>query len=207
VSQTLDEPFGVVELAEGGHGLTQVIDVLVGLGPEALLLQGADEPFGHAVALRLADEGGIVGDAEPAERALEVVGPVLAAPVVTELDASGHVRAQAAEAVDYGVVDGLEGGEAVAHLGHVAPGLVGVVVDEDEDPHPAVGAGPGHGAVRAPAQVGGVGHDAAVVGTGRPLAPRSLGGEQPMASHEAEDPVLAPVGGQALMSSRVHPDV
>ena len=92
---------------------------------------------------------------EPVERALEVVGPILAAPVVAELDAPGDVRAETPEAVDHGVVDGLEGGEAVADLGHVGPGLVGVVVDEDEDPDPAVAPGPGHGGVGAPAYVGG----------------------------------------------------
>ena len=43
------------------------------------------------VALRLTDEGGIVFDAQPAQRALEVTGSVLAAPVVSELDPSGDV--------------------------------------------------------------------------------------------------------------------
>jgi hypothetical protein len=76
----------------------------------------------------LTDEGGIVFDARPGEWPLEVAGSVLAAPIVSELDPSGYVRAEGAEPVDDSVVDGLEGSEAVAHFGHVGPGLIGVVV-------------------------------------------------------------------------------
>ena len=53
---------------------------------KALLLQGADEPFGDAVALWLADEGCVVIDPEPAKRSLEVERAVLASPVVAKLD-------------------------------------------------------------------------------------------------------------------------
>ena len=171
--------------------------------PQALLLQGPDEALGHAVALGLADEGGVVLDAQPVEGTLEVVGPVLAAPVVSELDPSGDVGSEPPEAVDHGVIDGLEGGEAVAHLGHMGPGLVGVVVDEDEDPDPAVVPRPGHGGVRAPAEVGGIGDDPAVMDPGTAAFGRPLGSEQAGVAHEAQHPVLAHV--QLVFSTQVGP--
>ena len=159
--------------------------------PQALLFEGPDEALGHAVALGFAHEGGVVLDAQPVEGTLEVVGPVLAAPVVAQLDSSGHVGSEPPEAVDDGVIDGLEGSEAVPHLGHMGPGLVGVVVDQDEDPDPAIGPRPGHGGVRSPAQVGGLGDDLAVMDPGTPALGRPLGSEQAGVAHEAQHPVLA----------------
>jgi hypothetical protein len=45
-------------LDEGGDALSEVVDIIEEPGPEALLLNGPHEPFGHSVALRLTDEGG-----------------------------------------------------------------------------------------------------------------------------------------------------
>jgi hypothetical protein len=70
-----------------------------------------------------------------------------------QLQTAGDVRAEAAPAVGDRVVDRLEGGEAVAHLGHMRPGLGGVVVDAGKDPDPAVDSGLGHGGVGVPALV------------------------------------------------------
>jgi hypothetical protein len=95
-----------------------------------------------------------------------------AAPVVAELDPPGDVRRKFPAAVDDGVVDGLEGSEAVADLGDVGPGLVAVVVEEGEDPHPAVALRPGHRGVGAPAHVRCRRDDRAVVDAG----PAALGG-------------------------------
>jgi hypothetical protein len=111
MAQAFDEPFVVVGLDEDGDPSAEIVHVLEEARPEALLLDGPHEAFGHAVALGLSDEGGIVLDAQPVERALEVVGPILAAPVVAELDPPGDVGFEAPEAVDDGVVDGLESGE------------------------------------------------------------------------------------------------
>jgi hypothetical protein len=79
---------------------------------------------------------------------------VLGSAIVPHLKAAGDVGVQPAPAVNDRVVDRLQGGEAVADLGHLRPGLGGVVVDAGKHPHPAVGPGPGHGGVGAPAQVG-----------------------------------------------------
>lgn len=70
------------------------------------------------------------------------MGAVLAAPVVAHRDPPGHVGAELPEALGDGVVDRLEGREAVSHLGHMGPGLGGVVVHAGEDPTPPVVSGP-----------------------------------------------------------------
>lgn len=60
----------------------------------------------------------------------------------------GPRRGRGCPAIDHGVVDGLEDGVAVTHLGHMGPGVGGVVIHAAEHPHPAVGSGPGHGGIR-----------------------------------------------------------
>ena len=84
VARAFDEPLVVVGLDESGDRLPKVVDFIITLEPcpQALLFQGADEALSHAVALGFADEGGVVFDAQPVEGTLEVVSPVLAAPVV-----------------------------------------------------------------------------------------------------------------------------
>jgi len=49
----LDEPFGVVAVGELGDGLTELIEGGVGPGPQALLLQRADERLGAAVGANM----------------------------------------------------------------------------------------------------------------------------------------------------------
>lgn len=107
MSVALDEPLGVVSGDEAGHGLAEVVDVVVQPGPEALLLEGLDPVLGATVALGLADMGGVVGDAQSAQRAEEVGRAVLRTPVVAQPEASPDVGPQLAPAVEYGVVDRL----------------------------------------------------------------------------------------------------
>jgi hypothetical protein len=94
---SLDQPRGVVAVDEAADGLAQLLDGVVQLDPQALLLEGADPAFGAAVGFRLAQERGIVGDAEPADRAQEVARAVLGSPVVAQLEAAGDVGVQAAQ--------------------------------------------------------------------------------------------------------------
>src|SRR3712207_9025049 len=49
----------------------QVLDGVEAVHPQEVLIQGADEAFGDAVALRLADEGGRALDAEEADLVLD----------------------------------------------------------------------------------------------------------------------------------------
>src|SRR5690606_41328839 len=67
----LDEPFVVVGLGPGRDSLAEVVDGVVRFGPEALLFEGADEPFGAAVGFWLTNEGGVVSDTEPGDRPQE----------------------------------------------------------------------------------------------------------------------------------------
>jgi hypothetical protein len=96
VAVPLDEPLGVVELDEVGDGVAEVVEVVVEPGPQALFFEGLDPSFGAAVGLGFAEVGGVVGDAEPAQRALEVDRPVLASPVVAMSGASSPQRSTTA---------------------------------------------------------------------------------------------------------------
>jgi hypothetical protein len=108
----------------------------------------------------------------------QAIEPGLTVPVVAELDCSGHIGSESTEAINHGVIERAEGWRIGSHLGHMGPGLVGVVVDEDEAPHPAVGSRPGHGGVGPPAKVWGVGRDPTVVRTGGLSTLRPLGSEE-----------------------------
>jgi hypothetical protein len=56
----LHEPFGAVDSRPVGDGVAEVGGGVVELGPEALLLQGADEPFDATACFRLPDRCGVV---------------------------------------------------------------------------------------------------------------------------------------------------
>jgi hypothetical protein len=73
----LDQPRGVVTVDEAADGLAQLVDGVVQLRPQALLLEGADPALSATVGLRLAQEGGVIGDAQPGDRAQEVGRAVL----------------------------------------------------------------------------------------------------------------------------------
>ena len=97
---SLDQPRGVVAVDEAADGLAQLVDGVVQLDPQALLFEGADPALGAAVGLRLAQEGGVVGDAQPADRAQEVGRAVLGSPVVAQAETAGDVALQPAPAVE-----------------------------------------------------------------------------------------------------------
>jgi hypothetical protein len=71
----------------------ELLQGVEGPQPEQLLLEGADEALGDAVALGLADEGGRRLDAEEGDLALKVFGHVVRAVVVTQFQAGGDVGA------------------------------------------------------------------------------------------------------------------
>ena len=73
----LDEPLSVVAVDEAGHGLAQLVNGVVQLDPEALVFERADPALGAAVGLRLAQEGRVIGDPQPGQRAGEVGRAVL----------------------------------------------------------------------------------------------------------------------------------
>jgi hypothetical protein len=106
VAVPTDQPRAVVAVDEAGHGLAQLVDGVVRLGPRALLLGRADPALGAAIGLRLTQERGVVGDAQPGARAGEVAERSWVA-VVPQRQAAGYVGVAAAPAVDDRVLDRL----------------------------------------------------------------------------------------------------
>src|ERR1700761_2381391 len=94
-----DQPSFVVRPLE----LPQSLDQLGHRGerpnPEELLLQGADEPLGAAVALRLPHEARRAGHAEELQLPPEVVAHVRTAVVVADRQPLGGLGPEAAEAL------------------------------------------------------------------------------------------------------------
>ena len=81
----------VLELKER---LPKFLDSVEGPHPQQLLLQGPDEPLGHAVALRGLDEAGTRLDAEEGDLLLKGMAHVLRAMVVPQHQAIGGVLSQ-----------------------------------------------------------------------------------------------------------------
>src|SRR3954451_5541034 len=90
-SVAFDQPAVVVGLAEREQRLTEFLDGLEGPHPQQVLLQGADEPLGAAIALRGADKGRRTLDAEEGQFSLKVTRQVLRAVIVAHRQAAGPV--------------------------------------------------------------------------------------------------------------------
>src|SRR5215211_4367360 len=199
-----DEPSGVVVGDEIPQRAAKLFDGVEGVHPKEVLLQGADEAFRDAVALRLADEGRRALDAEEPDLALEVARHVVGAVVVAQRQAAGDIGPDPAEVAQDALADRLERLEAVAGRGGVAAdALAGAVVDRDEDAGPALGQGDGLGHVGAPHDVHRGGGDRAVVGA-RSRPPDPVRREQPVLAHQAPDP---PGGGADAGEAQPGPDL
>ena len=129
----LDDPGLVVGLPEGEECQAQLLDGVEAADPQQVLLQHPNEALGAAVPFRLADEGRRAFDAEEADLGLEVVADVLAAMVVAEPKAGSDALGEAAMALADGLLDRLEGLEAIgAAAGVNADALGRAVIDGDE---------------------------------------------------------------------------
>src|SRR5512134_1598927 len=182
------QPVRVVPGGEFEQGEAQLLDGLELAHPEQVLLQGPDEPLGDAVALWLAHEGRRRLDAEEGDLVLEVIGHVVRAVVVAELEAGGHVLAEDAEVPADALVHRLQGLEAVGALvGVNADALTVAVIEGDEDVGHAVGEGDGLGHVGPPQDVHGLGGDGAVVRLVRPLAD-PVRRQEPVLPHQPPHP-------------------
>src|SRR5919112_5633323 len=183
-----DEPGGVVVGDEVPQPAPQVFDGVEGVHPQEVLLQGADEAFGDAVALRLADEGGRALEAEESDLVLEVAGQVVGAMVVAQGEALGRVLLDAAEVAQDALAHWLERLEAVAGAGGMAAdALAGAMVDGNEHPGPAFSEGDSLGHVGAPHEIhGGGGDDAVMRALLRTADP--VRREQAVLAHQPPDP-------------------
>src|SRR5215831_3805626 len=161
-----DQPSGVVALAESEQRLAQILDGVESLHPQEIFLQGSDEAFGTAIALRRADEGGRALGTEEFEFPLESVGHVLGSMIMTHGEAASRLVGEAAEMLADALADRFERLEAgPARRGMDADASGGAMVDRDEYRREAL-AGDRRRQVGSPhrVQAGGA------IGQGRPAA-------------------------------------
>jgi len=183
----------VESLLELQQRLAQLLDRIEGPHPQELLLQGTNEPFGHAIALGGADEAEAGFDAQKGNLALKVVTHVLRAMVVSQRQAF----CQGAELLPEPLVDGLQrlkarpgpGGRDADHVSHE-------VVDGHEYRGGAVPPGPCLGGVGAPHPVGGRGDDGSVMHPWATLGADSMWRLQAVFPHQPPNPLLPLLPGR-----------
>ena len=198
VAVALNHPLPVVAPPEVQQRQAQLLDRLEGPHPEQVLLEGADEALGAAVALGLPHEAGRALDAQKGDLPLEVVGEVGAPVVVAKLEPRGHILLDGAKMFAHPLGDGLQGLEAVAAPGRVDAHALGrAVIHSDKDAGPSLRGSHGGGHVGASHHIGRLGHNRSVMG------PRTMGMAHPMGclktvlSHQPAHPLLR--GANALV--------
>ena len=103
----LDEPSGVVGLAEREQRLAKILDRVEGLHPQKVLFQGPDEALGAAIAFGRADEDGRALGTEEFEFLLKDAGPVLRSVIVANGEAASHILEEAAEMLAQALANGF----------------------------------------------------------------------------------------------------
>ena len=98
----------VVPLLELQQRLPQFLDGVEGPHPQQLLLQRADEPFSHAVALRGPDEAWAGFDPQEAEFLLESMAHVLWTMIVAQYQAGGDAFRQRVTVLPDPLMDRLQ---------------------------------------------------------------------------------------------------
>ncbi len=107
-----DQPGCIVGVLERQQGLTQFFDRFEVSYPEKVLLQGADEPLGTAVALGRSDEGRRTLDAEECDLLLEMLGHVLRPVVMAHRETTGAALCEPAEMPAHALADRFQRLEA-----------------------------------------------------------------------------------------------
>src|SRR3954453_10302997 len=191
VAVPLDNPALVVGLPEGEECQAQLLDGVEAADPQQVLLQDPNEALGAAVPFGLPHEGRRALDAEEADLGLEVVAHVLTPMVVAEPKAGSDALGEATIALADGLLDRLEGLEAIgATAGMDADALGRAVVDRHEHGRLAL-AGHHRGQVGAPHQVDPVGGDAAVVGLRAMRRAHPLVRQEAVLAREPQDAAAA----------------
>jgi hypothetical protein len=88
--------------------MSEFFDRFEGPDPEQILLERADEPLGTAVSFRSAYEGWRTLDAKERDLHLEVIGHVLRAVVVSQLQAARDGGCEHAEMTPHTLTDRLQ---------------------------------------------------------------------------------------------------
>jgi hypothetical protein len=138
VAVPTDQPRAVVAVDEAGHGLAQLVDGVVRLGPRALLLGRADPALGAAIGLRLTKNA--ASSAMPSQE-LEPVkwpsGP--GSPSCRSARPRATSASRRPQRSTTASSTGCTRGEAVAGLGRVRPRLgAGVVHHQNAHTQPSV---------------------------------------------------------------------
>src|SRR6266542_2392948 len=137
--KAFNEPLGVVAVEEVLDDPSRLRQALEPVQIDALLFERPHEALDDPVALGLAHVGRRDRDPEPLHLVDPSVGDILRAPVAPDLQPARDVLTEPVEGVAGTLPNRLEGGPAIAELGHVpAEQLVGVMVDRPEEPAPAV---------------------------------------------------------------------
>src|SRR5215510_1233335 len=201
MAETLDEPLGVVARDEVTDDPVRLLEARELMHVDALLLEGAYEALGDAVALGFANVRGRDRAPPPLHLVDPGVGDVLWTPVTPDRQASGHVFAKLAEGGADALANRLERRPAIAELRRVpADHFVEMMVDRAEEPAPALAFGVEAGRIGPPHHVGPLGDDRAVVrrvAIRRPAPPR---GQPPVGPHQLQHTLAAhgqPAVGQA----------
>src|SRR3954471_23834386 len=191
-SVAFDQPAVVVGLAEREQRLTEFLDE--GPHPEQVLLQGADEPLGAAIAFRCPHEGGRTLDPEKDEFLLEVIGHVLRAVIVAHGQTAGDRLGEPAEMLPYALADRLQGLEAGGPDMRVNADAFGrAVIDRDEHCGLAF-AGDRRRQVGAPHCINLVRDDGAVVAARPPRCTGPRRGKQIILPHQPQHPAQRGAG-------------
>ena len=100
-----DQPFGVVSRLEFQQRLSKFFDGFEGPDPEQVFFECANKSLGAAVSFRSAHESGRTLHAEESDLLLEVIGHVLRAVVMSQLQATRDSGCEAAEMTPHALVD------------------------------------------------------------------------------------------------------
>src|SRR3954470_4121316 len=193
-SVAFDQLAVVVGLAEREQRLTEFLDGLEGPHPEQVLLQGADEPLGAAIAFRCPHEGGRTLDPEKDEFLLEVIGHVLRAVIVAHRQTAGDRLGEPAEMLPYALADRLQGLEAGGPCMRVDADAFGGTMIECDEHRGLAFASDRRRQVGAPHRIDRVRDDGAVVIARPPRRADPRRREQIVLAHQPQHPAQRGAG-------------
>src|SRR5215831_18995684 len=198
MTESLDEPFGVVARDELADDPARLGETLKAMEIEALLLERPHEPLDDAIALGFADVRRRDRHPQPLRLIDPRVGDVLRSPVAPDPETPRDVLREAAKHLAHALAERLERGPAIADLrGVPAHELVDAVIDGAEEPAPAVLLGVEAGRVGAPHLVRARGGDRAGVPRIANRRSQTPGRQQVVHPHQPQDSLAA--NGEAPM--------
>src|SRR5262249_15789545 len=184
---------------------THLLRIAEGFDPQQLLLQRAEEALDTPIALGRSHESWARLDAEKGKLGLKVIADVLAAMIMAHSQTTRNALGVAFESITDRLANGFERLEASRLLGRVtANAFRGAVIDRREDGHQAFVGRPDSGRVRAPHDIGTLGHDRAIVDARTEDALGARGSQEVCDSHQPQHTRL---GCPHTCKSEARPDL